>query len=143
MIKLLLLVACTIYTRLGVVAKARLRALPPWVTFLRMAPASLVTPRCSRLLVNREVNPSPVLPRSILVHRANVLVGAVIRPLLPLAFTSELTAGILNPGSRVFLNRCVTVTSPQPRWVDLRPSINKCPDRRLLAAAATANIECG
>lgn len=101
---LVLLVVCTIYTRLGIVANPRLRALPPCRTFLRIPVAAPVSLRCSKLLVNPEVHRSPELPRSILVHRAKVLVGAVISPLLPVAFTRELTAGTLNPGSPVFLN---------------------------------------
>lgn len=142
-IRLLLLVECTMSTVLLIGANIRRRDFLPSLTVPRIRLARLVSPACKLLLVNPRVHRSDVLPRNMLVHVVIVLPGATIRLALPLAFRLSLAPETLKSGTPMFENSCVIFYNPQPRCVELRWNISRCPDRRLLAAEATENIECG
>lgn len=130
-------------TVLPIGLKARCRAFLPSLTVPRIRVARLVSPDCRLLLVNPSVHPSPVLPRSRLVHVLIVVPGATIRLALAGAFRVSLAPETLKSGTPMLENSCVIFYSPQPRCVELRSNISRCPDRRLPAADATENMDCG
>lgn len=130
-------------TRLMIGVNILRRAFPPRAIFPRSLLRRPISDRWNRLLLKSFVHPSPAPPRSILVHCRIVRPGATIRPELPVLFTIPFRPVGVKFGSDMLLSSWVIVYSPQPRWVDLRCTISRCPVRRLLAAAAMAKTHSG